>query len=123
MNEQTLTKRETILRVAVLNQDKDTLYTLLTDDFRGIGFAGQFVDRDFYITIHTNPAAPFTHFTTEQQQVKIVGDIGYVIGVQDVTAERSLKSRYVGIYIRQAEQWHLQYWQETSIVDPTIFDT
>ena len=112
---------ETKLREAVLSGDRQALADLLDEDFAGIGFAGQSVDKNLYAEVHTNPQDPFVKFEVEHTQIRIFKDFALISGVQDVTAAIHLKSRYVCGLVRRNDVWKIVYWQETGIVDPQIF--
>ena len=109
---------ETKLREAVLAGDRQALLDLLDEDFAGVGFAGQSVDKKLYAEVHTNPQDPFKKFEVEHSKIAIFVDAALIQGVQDVTAAIHLKSRYVCGLAKRDDVWKVVYWQETGIFDP-----
>jgi ketosteroid isomerase-like protein len=110
------------LREAVISADSALLNRLVSDDFVGIGFAGQFVDKANYVAVHTithQSEGSFSEFGIEHVVVETRGDVSTVHGIQSVTARIRLRSRFVQVWTRRGTAWQLSFHQETPIVDPS----
>ena len=106
----------------ILTPNRAALSQLIAPSFKGIGFAGQVVDKAAYIKVHTNPDDPFKTMDLTIEGINASQNLILVHGRQHVVAGFNLTSQFVVGIARVKAAWQFVYYQETAIVDPKIFN-
>ena len=111
MMEQKLTNAEKI-------GDINALEELLSDDFTGINFHGKSIDKNSFISDHSNPDLKFNKLDISELKLKLIDAVGIVTG--KTSYEATYKGNPIAGSTRFMDVWLINNDERTLLISSAV---